>query len=64
MQVNPVTVVGLLEVAAVSQGKFLLVTAAGSTLSRMLIQMAKAKGVKTIGVVRRQEQVQEILDIG
>ena len=37
--VNPVTIVGMLEVAAVPKGGWLLQTAAGSTLGRMLIQV-------------------------
>ncbi|KAI8473705.1 MAG: chaperonin 10-like protein [Monoraphidium minutum] len=62
--INPVTVVGLLEAAAVPKGGHLVVTAAGSTLSKMLLSMAKAQGVKTIGVVRREAQKQEVLDAG
>lgn len=62
--INPVTVVGLLEMAAVPKGGHLIVTAAGSTLSKMLLSMAKAQGVNTIGVVRREEQKQEVLEAG
>lgn len=46
------------------QGEYLLQTAAGSTIGRILITLAKLRGVKTINVVRRKEQVQELLDIG
>jgi NADPH:quinone reductase-like Zn-dependent oxidoreductase len=60
LQINPITVVGLLEVAAVQPGQHLLITAAGSTLGRMLIRAARAEGIKTIGVVRRPEAVQEL----
>eukprot|EP00775_Hariotina_reticulata_P004253 gene4253-4504_t len=59
-QINPVTVVGLLEVSGVKAGEHLLITAAGSTLSRMLIKAAKVEGIKTIGVVRRAEAVEEV----
>ncbi|KIZ07601.1 alcohol dehydrogenase [Monoraphidium neglectum] len=62
--INPVTVVGLLEETAVPKGGYLIVTAAGSTLSKMLLSMAKSQGIKTIAVVRRQEQAQEILAAG
>lgn len=54
------TVVGLLEKAAVPAGKHLLISAAGSTLSRMLIAAARHAGVKTIGLVRRPEAVAEL----
>jgi len=62
--VNPVTVMGLVDAAAVPQGGYLLQGAAGSTLGKMLIQYAKTKGIKTINIVRRQEQVQELKDLG
>lgn len=61
-QINPVTVVGLLEISKAQPGDHLLITAAGSTLSRMLISAARAQGIKTIGVVRRAEAVQEVKD--
>ena len=41
-----------------------LQTAAGSVLGRMVIALAKRSGVKTINVVRRSAQKQELLDIG
>lgn len=39
-------------------------TAAGSVVGRSIIAIAKQKGVKTINVVRRREQKQELLDLG
>jgi hypothetical protein len=39
-------------------------TAAGSVVGRSTIAIAKQKGVKTISVVRRAEQKQELLDLG
>lgn len=61
-QINPVTVIGLLEVSGAKAGEHLLITAAGSTLSRMLIAAARAQGIKIIGTVRRPEAVQEVKD--
>ncbi len=55
---------GFLETLQVPKGKYLLQSAAGSTLGRMLIALAKHRGVRTINVVRRRAQVQELLDIG
>eukprot|EP00878_Enallax_costatus_P001707 GHUV01001862.1.p1 GENE.GHUV01001862.1~~GHUV01001862.1.p1 ORF type:complete len:339 (+),score=112.89 GHUV01001862.1:212-1228(+) len=60
--INPVTVVGLLEVANVSTDDWLLITAAGSTLGRMLIGAARSAGIKPIAVIRRSEAVQELKD--
>jgi NADPH:quinone reductase-like Zn-dependent oxidoreductase len=62
--VNPVTVVGLLEELAVPAGEWVLQTAAGSVLGRQLIQVAKKRGIKTINVVRRREQADELKAIG
>lgn len=62
--INPVTVIGLLEASKVPKGGYLIVTAAGSTLSKMLLATAKHQGIKTIGIVRRAEQMEEILAAG
>ena len=55
--VNPVTVVGMVEVLQIPKGEWLIQDGAGSVLGRQMIQYAKLKGLKTINVVRRQEQV-------
>lgn len=62
--VNPTTVVGLVDAADVPKGGYLLQAAAGSALGRQLIQYAKHVGIKTINLVRRQEQVQQLKDLG
>lgn len=63
--VNPVTAhVMLLEELALKEGDWLLQTAAGSTLGRIAIQMAKVKGIKTVNLVRRRDQVDELLGLG
>ncbi|MGE3806701.1 MAG: zinc-binding dehydrogenase, partial [Gemmataceae bacterium] len=43
---------------------WLLQTAAGSALGRMVIRLAKMQGFRTINVVRRREQVKELFDLG
>jgi NADPH2:quinone reductase len=63
--VNPVSAyVMLLEELALKEGQWLLQTAAGSTLGRIVIQLAKVKGIKTVNLVRRREQVAELLALG
>lgn len=62
--VNPVTVYGLLHEMAAPAGEYVLQTAAGSVLGRQLIQVCKARGIKTINVVRRAGQVEELKLIG
>ena len=46
------------------KNKWLLQTAAGSTLGRIVLQIAKLKEFKTINFVRRRAQVEELLDLG
>lgn len=63
--VNPISVyVMLLEELSLKEGDWLVQTAAGSTLGRIVIQMAKIKGIKTVNLVRRREQIEELLALG
>ncbi|MEL7233883.1 MAG: zinc-dependent alcohol dehydrogenase family protein [Chloroflexota bacterium] len=63
--VNPVSVyVMLLEELNLNEGDWLLQTAAGSTLGRIAIQMARQKGIKTVNIVRRREQTNELMELG
>ncbi len=62
---NPVTAwVMLLDELSLQAGDWLLQTAAGSTLGQLVLQIARLKGFKTVNLVRRQEQVAELLDLG
>ncbi len=59
--VNPATAwVMVKEVLNVPGGEWLLQTAAGSALGRMVIRLGKAEGFKTLNVVRRAEQIAEL----
>jgi NADPH2:quinone reductase len=63
--VNPLTAwVLVVEELDVQPGEWLLQSAAGSTLGRIVLQLAKARGFRTINLVRRPEQAQELLDLG
>ncbi len=53
LYVNPFTALGMLDEAALPQGGWLLLTAAGSAICRLIIQVCKLRGIKTIGTVRR-----------
>ena len=43
---------------------YIVQTAAGSALGKQFIQIAKVKGFKTINIVRRKEQIEELTKIG
>ena len=48
----------------IKPGEQLLVTAASSHLGRAMIQISKILGFKVVGTVRKEEQKQELLDMG
>jgi NADPH:quinone reductase-like Zn-dependent oxidoreductase len=63
--VNPLTAWVLLnDELTLADGDWVLQTAAGSTLGRLVIQLARHRRLRTINVVRRRDQVQELLDLG
>ena len=62
--VNPITVLGMLNEVNAPAGSYILQTAAGSTLGRLVIAVAKHRGLKTINIVRRDEHVAELKALG
>jgi NADPH:quinone reductase-like Zn-dependent oxidoreductase len=48
----------------VPPGAWLLQTAAGSALGRMVVRLGKRHGFRTLNVVRRREQAEELLQAG
>lgn len=62
--ISPWTVYGLLCDLAIPKGEYLLQTAGGSFIGRLVIQLAKHWGVKTISVVRREELKEELFGLG
>ena len=63
--VNPLTAwIMTVEELSLKSGEWLLQTAAGSTLGRVVLQIAALRGFRTINVVRRREQVEELKALG
>ncbi|MDT5268710.1 MAG: hypothetical protein QOH49_896 [Acidobacteriota bacterium] len=63
--VNPLTAwIMTVEELDLQPGEWLLQTAAGSTLGRVVLQIAKQHGFRTINVVRRREQAEELKALG
>jgi NADPH:quinone reductase-like Zn-dependent oxidoreductase len=63
--VNPATALIMTRyVLAVPRGAWLLQTAAGSALGRMVIRLGQYYGFRTLNVVRRREQAEELLRLG
>ncbi|GAB4818615.1 hypothetical protein N2152v2_005661 [Parachlorella kessleri] len=61
---NPFTALALVDMIDPPKGAWLVQTAAGSAVGRLVIQVAKHKGAKTINVVRREAQVEELKQLG
>ncbi|KXN67402.1 NAD(P)-binding protein [Conidiobolus coronatus NRRL 28638] len=61
---NPVTAYGLLDKLNAPKGEYILQSAAASSLGRILIQFAKARGIKTINLVRHKDQIDDLKAIG
>ena len=63
--INPVTAYVMVQrVLNVPEGGWLLQTAAGSQLGRMVIRLGRRLGFRTINIVRRDEQVAELAELG
>ena len=63
--VNPATVLAMVRhVLKVQRGEWLLQSAAGSTLGRMMIKLGRHDGFKTLNVVRRREAIDELKAMG
>jgi NADPH:quinone reductase-like Zn-dependent oxidoreductase len=63
--VNPATALALTRhVLAVPPGEWLVQTAAGSAVGRMVVRLGKRDGFRTLNVVRRREQADELKALG
>jgi NADPH:quinone reductase-like Zn-dependent oxidoreductase len=62
---NPLTAVLLVtRELVVARDEWLLQTAAGSTVGKLVVQLGRHYGFKTINVVRRRSAIRELLDLG
>lgn len=65
LSINPPTAVLLLEeFIALNAGDWVVLNAANASVSHAIIAIAKSKGIKTLGIVRRQEAVDIALKAG
>src|SRR5215472_875852 len=63
--INPASAIVMLRhVLAVPRGEWLLQSAAGSEIGRMIIRLAKRDGIRTINIVRRRESAAELKRLG
>jgi NADPH:quinone reductase-like Zn-dependent oxidoreductase len=64
MVTNPLTALLLVREIGVQPGEWLMQTAAGSTVGKLVVQLARHRGIPTINVIRRRAAVDEIRDLG
>jgi len=62
--VNPFTAVAMVEESGVKEGEWLMITACASALGKMVIQICKMRGIKTLGTVRRNNLTNELKALG
>lgn len=62
--VNPFTAWAMLHESKLQAGDWLLLTAGGSSFAQLVIQMATRKGIKTICTVRRDDQIEQLKQLG
>ncbi len=63
--INPASAILMVRhVLAVPRGEWLLQSAAGSELGRMIIRLAKRDGIRTLNVVRRRDAVAALEELG
>jgi len=63
-RVLQVTALGMLQTAGVPRGEWLLQNAANSAIGRQIIQMARDAGLKTLNIVRKASQKEDLLKLG
>ena len=61
---NPITAWGLLERADLKVGDWLLITAGNSVVSKLIIQMAKVRGINVIATVRDDKNTATLISFG
>ncbi|GAB3247519.1 zinc-binding dehydrogenase [Larkinella harenae] len=62
--VNPFSAYAMLEESGLQAGQWVLLTAAGSSFSKLVIQLCKLKGIHTIGTVRHNDLDDELEALG
>jgi NADPH:quinone reductase len=63
--INPASAVMMIRrVLAVPPGEWLLQSAAGSEIGRMIVRLARSDGIRTVNVVRRRETAAELESLG
>mgnify|MGYP003642545142 FL=1 len=60
----PFSAISLLETLKAKQGDWIIQTAANGAVGKIMVTLAKARGINLLNLVRRDEAVQELTDMG
>lgn len=64
MLVNPMTAMAFIQLAREGKHRAMVNNAAASSLGKMLIRLTKSQGIPLINIVRREEQVDALKELG
>ncbi len=64
LALNPVTAWAMLEESAAKPGEWIILSAANSALSKLIIQLAKRRGLKTLAIIRKDGEQAPLLHLG
>lgn len=64
LALNPVTAWALLEESGAKAGEWIILSAVGSALGKLIIQLANRKGIRTLALVRGNDQQSPLLSLG
>lgn len=64
LSLNPLTAWAVLEQSKAAAGDWVVLSAGTSAVSKLIIQFAKQKGIKTIAIVREQTQAELLRSLG
>lgn len=64
LALNPITAWALLEESDARAGEWLILSAGNSALSKLIIQLAQGRGVKTLAIIREDGEQAPLLNLG
>ncbi|MBI1341489.1 MAG: zinc-binding dehydrogenase [Terrimonas sp.] len=64
LSLNPVTAWALLEESNADPGEWIILSAASSALSKLIIQLAKSRGLNTLAIIRKNNEHEHLLNLG
>lgn len=62
--INPMTAYGMIDSSGLKEGDWVLVTAGASAYGKLVIQMAKSKGIRIACTVRHDDQKESLTSLG